>query len=201
MRVSRSSKPRAVGVAWPRDRKPIWVTKNTAAARVATQRIQRYLGTFMAERTSILSSPPKPLQGIEGLGLVADLEIEALALEGTGVADDGHGLPRPDHVADRGQELRAVAVKRVVGHAVVDDEEVAVALEVIGVDDLAGVNGQDERLVFGRRDLDPLVHDDRFEVGVLLEPERCDDPAVEGPRQPAFPLVEGDPGGRQDPFL
>src|SRR5512135_3336558 len=100
IRVSRSSKPLGAGAPRPRERTPISETKNNAAARVAAQRIQRYLGTFMGRRISILSSPLQPLQGIEGLGLVPDLEVEALALEGARVADHGHGLTGPDHVAD-----------------------------------------------------------------------------------------------------
>src|SRR5512136_2210176 len=104
IRVSRSSKPRAAVAPCPRERKPIWRTKNTAAARVAAQRTQRYFGTFMAKRTSILSSPLQPLQGIEGLGLVPDLEIEAFPLERARVADDRDRLAGPDHVADGRQE-------------------------------------------------------------------------------------------------
>src|SRR5512136_3196284 len=116
IRDSRRSKPR---VAWaaprPPGSRPIWMTKNRLAPTKAAQRNQRYLGTFfMAERRSILSPPFQPLQGIEGLGLVAELEVEALALERAGVADDGHRLTGPDHVADLGQELRAVSVERVV---------------------------------------------------------------------------------------
>src|SRR5512143_1369683 len=176
IRVSRSSKPRGGVAPWPREREPISTTKKTAAARVAAQRSQRYLGIFMAGRTTILSPPPQPLQGIEGLGLVPDLEIEALALEGPGVAGDGHGLTGPDHVADRRQELGAVAVEGVIGQSVVDDQQIAVALEVVGIDDLAGVDREDERLGGRRRDLDPFVHNDGVEVGIPLGPEGRDDP-------------------------
>src|SRR5512136_695733 len=140
---------------------PMRTEKKSAAATNATQRAIRYLGTFIStKRTTILSPSFQPLQGFEGLGLVADLEVQALAVEGARVADQGDGLVRRDHVPDADQELRAVPVQGVIGHAVVDDEEVAVPLEIVGVDDLAVVDRLDDGLVLAGGDLDAVVHDD-----------------------------------------
>src|SRR5512136_1864558 len=100
MSMSTSSKPLGQEVRWDLPgRILIWTRKNINAAVKTASRTRRYLGIFiLIKRTSILSPSFEPLQGIERLGLVADLEIEALAAEGPRVADQGDGLVGPDHL-------------------------------------------------------------------------------------------------------
>jgi len=49
------------------------------------------------------------------------------------------------------EELVAVAVKRIVVHPVVDDEQVPVTLEIVGVDTFR-MDGMDDDVVLGRSD-------------------------------------------------
>ena len=82
-----------------------------------------------------------------------------------------------------------MAVEGVIGQAVVDDEKIAVTLEVVGIGDPAGMDRPDGLAVLAGNDLDPVVDGERVEARVALRAEGRDDAAAERLRQPALALI------------
>ena len=132
------------------------------------------------------------MQGIDGLGLKADLEIDRDPDERAGISGHGDLLVGPDEIAGLDQKLGAVSVKRVVAVAVVDDDEVAVAWQAVGEGDAPALDGPDGQVAGRRGDIDPVVHGQGVELGVALEAVALQElaPGV-GPGQPAFELAQG----------
>jgi len=86
-----------------------------------------------------------------------------------------------------------MTVERVVAAAVLEDEEVAVAREEIGVDDLSGMDGPDSQIPWGRGDLDAVVLGFRVEAA-LLQSVILGDASVDRPVEAALGLAERQAG-------
>src|SRR5687767_5577875 len=81
-----------------------------------------------------------------------------------------------------------MAVKRVGATAVLDDDEVRIAAEEVGIHHRAAVNGPD-RLAFGQRQLDPVPNRRAWAVrGLAAKRGRHD--AFGGPGQAALERAE-----------
>src|SRR5206468_2526511 len=89
-----------------------------------------------------LSAPlAEPLLGILGLALEAHLEIEARPFQRARVPDRSNSLPLADIVAFLHEDVGDVRVERVVVVLVIENDQIAVALEPAGVDDVPAVDG------------------------------------------------------------
>src|SRR5205085_12420674 len=107
-----------------------------------------------------------------------DLEVQVRAEAVTRAADVADYVALPDLLAARRCDRALVGVRGREAVAVVDHDEVAVALLPAAVDDRARGRGADRRAVRDA-DVDPLVHP------APAPAERTRDGAVDGPDQPA----------------
>lgn len=76
---------------------------------------------------------------------MADFQVKRRAFEGTGVTYDRDRRVFLDWIAFFDQEFRTMPVEGVVRHAVIHNDKISVALNVIRVDDHPGMNAFDNR--------------------------------------------------------
>src|SRR5207237_246734 len=95
---------------------------------------------FMESPWPPLSAPlAEPLLGILGLALEAHLEVEARPFQRARVPDRSNPLALPHVVALLHEDVGDVRVERVVLVVVIENDQIAVALEPARVDDAAAI--------------------------------------------------------------
>src|SRR5690349_6715059 len=137
-----------------------------------------------------LSAPcAEPLLGILGLALEAHLEVEARSLERPRVPDRSNLLALAHVVAFLHEDLGDVRVERHVLVVVIENDQVAVALEPARVDDVSAEDGAHLAPLAGL-DVDPVTERTGAEARMDLRPVGRDDAALRGPGQAAAERAE-----------
>src|SRR5439155_6626422 len=149
---------------------------------------------FMEAPWPPLSAPlPEPLLGILGLALEAYLEIEARPFQRARVPDRSDPLALAHLVALFHEDVGDVGVERVVLVVVIQNDQIAVALEPAGVDDVAGVHRAHLAALAGL-DVDAVTEGAGAEARMDLGAERRDDAPLRRPRQAPPEIAEADTG-------
>src|SRR5215470_238396 len=138
---------------------------------------------FMESPWLPLSAPcAEPLLGILGLALEAHLEVEARPFQRARVPDRSNFLTLAHVVAFLHQDIGDVRVQRVVLVVVIQNDQIAVALEPARIDDVATEHGAHLASLAGL-DVDAVPEGTRAKTRVDLGAEGRDDPPFCGPRQ------------------
>src|SRR5881394_668101 len=159
------------------------LTAEPPSDRVSTTSSEPITHTFFMEspRARIASDP---LLGVLRPPLVPHLEIEARPLEGARVPHCPDALPLLHVVAFLHQGLGDVRIERVVLVVVVQDDQVAVALEPSRIHDVPREHGRHITSLDGL-DVHAIAKRPRAEPRMHLGAERAHHPALRRPRQPA----------------
>src|SRR5581483_3717387 len=139
------------------------------------------------------SSAPlaEPLFGVLRLALEPHLEIQARPLEGAGVPHCADPLSLLHVVTFANDDVGDMRVQRVVLVVVIQNDQIPVAFEPSGVDDVAGEHGRDVAPLAGL-DVDTVAERPCAEPGMNLSAKAADDTAVRGPGQAAAEAAESD---------